>query len=778
MPALLAPLTPAGEEFLVLGATDPLPGQACLSASRVLAFGHSAVSAVVVDAAALAALGPEGYRIDGASVDVDGVGYDVLAVDGVGAAVDHRRPSPGGAAYGSYALLEELGFAFMHPLAPTLPTVLPTTWPTLAVSSQPRWPTRNIHLHTMHPLELTELLNGWGEGSPDDLDSWNAMRPEWSLYLEWLVANGQNEVEWILLEADSWADFAQSAERQRRLTLLVDDCHTWGIACGVDVPIALQQQHTFRLIREQGDRASEFAQIHERLDYLMACGFDFLSTENGSTEFTNPGAENMLAWIDEVARTVAQDHGKESLIKVHISTGQTAEPFTDRVTGGPLNFNFLPTYADPRMGVMPHTVQMYGLDDPAPTYNNTDFGYIREFLQQEVGRRQVVWHPETAYWVSVDVDVPLFLPLYAERRVADLQLLADDEDLGLMGRDDHAGERMDGQSIFSSGWEWGYWLNDVVAARAAWDPFRGQSTSTAAMAEILKPLARVLGRNGDAVVDEVVGLARRQHDELILGIVNGVAPDDIVRRSGFAYLAGFEAFDDLADLAGNVGINANVTQPNKLGLVEMRNPAHAAPSYTGEVDALLGAMVVTHRRAEDNLRTILVAGPGQDLYDELVDSATMTRLRAEQLLGLYTYVDNLLDFNDDQRAPAIAAARLALDTAQAIVARREARYRVPVARIAAWRDNPTAYRFTYLWTVHSLYFWWRDEGKAVDGPASPCYLNIIDPADVALGEGSVNDIARVARDLLDGGFLSGIGDCLGAPAAEPTFPHDNLRSRP
>jgi hypothetical protein len=156
----------------------------------------------------------------------------------------------------------------------------------------------------------------------------------------------------------------------------------------------------------------------------------------------------------------------------------------------------------------------------------------------------------------------------------------------------------------------------------------------------------------------------------------------------------------------------------------------------------------------------------------------VTRLRAEQLFGLYTYVDNLLDFNDDQRAPAIAAARLALDTAQAIVARREARYRVPAARIAAWRDNPTAYRFTYLWTVHSLYFWWRDEGKAVDGPASPCYLNIIDPADVALGEGSVNDIARVARDLLDGGFLSGIGDCLGAPAAEPTFPQDNLRSRP
>jgi len=510
----------------------------------------------------------------------------------------------------------------------------------------------------------------------------------------------------------------------------------------------------------------------------MACGFDFLSTENGSTEFTNPGAERMLAWIDETARYLDEQYDREALIKVHISVGQTAEPFTDRETGEPLNFNFLPTYADPRMGVMPHTVQMYGLDDPAPTYQNTDFGYIREFLHEEVGRRQVVWHPETAYWVSVDIDVPLFLPLYAERRVADLQLLADDEDLGLMGRDEHAGGRMNGQSIFSSGWEWGYWLNDVVAARAAWDPFHGETTSTGAMRRILKPLARVLGTGGQGVVDEVTFLAKRQHDELILGKVNGVAPADIVRRNGFAYLAGTEAFDDLADLGTNVGINVNVTQPNKLGLVEMRNPLHEAPSYTGEIDLLLGQMLDTHQASEDSLTSLIIDGPGRDLHEEIVDATRITRLRAAQLFGLYTYVDNLLDLNDDERGPALAAARAALDEAAAIVAAREARYRVPAERIAGWRENPTAYRFTYLWTARSLYFWWRDEGKAVDGPASPCYLNIIDPADVALGEGSINDITRVARDLLDGGFLSGIGECLAAPVEEPTFPQDGLRSRP
>ena len=66
----------------------------------------------------------------------------------------------------------------------------------------------------------------------------------------------------------------------------------------------------------------------------------------------------------------------------------------------------------------------------------------------------------------------------------------------------------------------------------------------------------------------------------------------------------------------------------------------------------------------------------------------------------------------------------------------------------------------------------------VDAPASPCSLDIIDLADVAMGEGGVNDFARVARDLLEGGFLSGTGDCLAAPVAEPQFPQDNLRSLP
>ena len=95
---------------------------------------------------------------------------------------------------------------------------------------------------------------------------------------------------------------------------------------------------------------------------------------------------------------------------------------------------------------------------------------------------------------------------------------------------------------------------------------------------------------------------------------------------------------------------------------------------------------------------------------------------------------------------------------------------------AGWRDNPTAYAFTYLWTARSLYYWWRDEGKAVEIPISPCYLNIINPASIALGEGSLSNTLDVINDVFD--KVPGIGsitECLSAPIDEPEWPPPGIR---
>lgn len=733
--------------------------------SLVVTIGDTPVTRALVPPGERDVLAPEAFVVRSGKRGA----ATVLAADGA-PAKSHPHGNLG-ALHGAYALLEELGFAFLHPLAPVVPKPLRLPASAIERKEAPRWDTREIHLHTQHPLELTELLQGFGDAGPADAKGFEKMLPEWDRFLEWSVANGQNGVEWFLLWAKSFEDFADSDVRIGRLAELVDRAHAFGISAGIDAPIAFAQQHSYRLLREQGDLASELAQIRARLDWLAKAGWDFYGIESGTSEFTAPKADRMLAWMNEVAKHLDEKHGgKRAFIKVHCSTGQVAEGFADPKTGQPINFNFLPHHADERLGVLPHTVQHYSLTDPAPTYGNTDFGYIRDFLRQEVGRRPVVYYPETAYWVSFDVDVPLFLPLYADRRLYDLRLLAKDEDAPGAGK-------MDGQLVFSSGWEWGYWLNDVIAARAAWDPGPTSASQIDALKGSLEKALRVFGPATKDVVSWIADVVQSEQELLIEGKVSGKAPKSIAMRNGQAYLQGWETWDDVSKLGTGFSVPLKMTQPDKLGLVDMRNPLHGGPGYSAEIEPLLAEMVsrfeLLSARAEE-LRPVVPA-EARDLFDDLADAMKMTALRAKQVHGLYDYVDGYFDTPMPKRLERLSAARKALDDAAVIALAREKRYRVPAERIAGWRDNPTAYEFGYLWSVRSLYYWWRDEGKAVDAPVFPCYLNVINPVDVAFGEGLGTDAARWMGEFLSNDQRRG---CLAEPSAPPLFPQDGLRSRP
>lgn len=730
----------------------------------VIAVGDTPLARNVVPDDRVARLGAEGFAVKSAPFR----GGTLLAARGKNK-IDRPTEWNLGALHGAYAILEELGFAFLHPLAPTVPEKL--RMPTAAIDrdASPRWKTRAIHLHTMHPIELTEMLQGFGPGGPSDGPGFEKSLDEWDRYLEWLVANGQNGVEWYLLWAREWATFADSPDRIARLRTLVDRGHDFGVAVGIDAPIAFQQQHSYRLLRTQGELAAELAEIRTRLDWLMTARFDFVGIEAGTSEFTHPKPERMLAWMNEVAKHLGERYRVPAFIKVHCSTGQKAEGFADPRTGGPINFNELPHHADRRLGVLPHTVQHYGLTDPAPTYGNTDFGYIRSFTRQEAKRRPVLFYPETAYWVSFDIDVPLFLPLYADRRLSDLRLLAGDE---IADGD----ERMDGQLVFSSGWEWGYWLNDVVAARAAWSPELDAPTQREALRRALVPVVRPFGRASAQVTDWLLDVVDAEQQLLIEGKVAGRAPRDIVKRNGQAYLQGWETWDDVNEIVDALPIGKTIsTQPSKLGLVQMRNPlATGGVKYTGEIDLLLTEMDVRFNALSARAEALRASIPrdARDLFDDLADAMKMTALRAAQVHGLYDYVDLRLALFGSRRGASIDKARRSLDAAKNLVAARERRYRVPADRVASWRNNPTAYEYGYLWSVRSLHYWWRDEAKAVLAPVSPCYMNIVNPIDVAFGEGIGTDAARLFGDVLSSDDQRG---CIAEPASEPRYPFAGVR---
>jgi hypothetical protein len=335
----------------------------------------------------------------------------------------HRHLVNTGAVTAAYAALEELGFAFFHPLQPISPVLLKQP-EDLHREESPRWHYRGFHVHTQHPLELTDVLQGfdmisnasastatqqsdseaaaaaaakssggrfrylrslWSGSSSSSgstsitavsevvdadvplseqltepyagmhndhhhrsaatdaassttesdaaaaaaaasggstasstanttttaaasedsgIESWESMLSDVEAFFEWCAANRVNRVEWMLLGDEKWDSVAHSPLRQTRLARLVSIAHSYGVLAGADVPIGLQQQHAWYMVKPKQSRQEQIRAIQERCDWVAAAGFDFISTESGLSEFTHPGDELMLSLMDTFANHV------------------------------------------------------------------------------------------------------------------------------------------------------------------------------------------------------------------------------------------------------------------------------------------------------------------------------------------------------------------------------------------------------------------------------------------------------------------------------------------
>eukprot|EP00981_Chlorochromonas_danica_P003550 scaffold659_cov192-Ochromonas_danica.AAC.63 len=746
-----------------------------------------------------------------------------------------------GAVVGSYALLELLGFAFLHPLEPHIPTMLrldssklnhtATGWQLDLVES-PYWPERGFHLHTQHPLELTEVLQGhdipqFGPHGPHCrahskrfesktkpksnsnepyCERWEDMVADVDVFFEWAVANRLNKVEWLLLDNYKWGD--ELSRRHFRLSQLTDLGHKYSLLIGADVPLGNIQQHGWYIVNVRLSLEGQRQQIRERVDWLCTAGFDFITTESGLSEFTHPECGLMVDLMNLFAEYVNGTWGREAAIKVHCSTGQTCETFLDPRTGDPANFNFLPTFAHPSMGIFPHTVQMYALDDPtAGSYGNANFSYIEDYLVYEakLGQRAVMFYGETSYWVNVDIDVPLFLPIYGQRRQRDLRRIA--------RRERAEGFRMHGQMNFDSGWEWGYWISDVITARSSWNPIvpsvdencgeEEQFQYCSADQNILQKhtlddeeqwnvfyqslyaVTHIFGsRLGDKIRSLLVSLSRDQARLLLFGLLpdESFQPERNLKKvNGIAYLSGFDTWVDLPRMFG-----LSFTQPDKVHLKETNDPLWP------RVLLLLSAMedtFLTHANMADlileearkDCQDSILDFSALQLIEEIRDCVRMLFLRSRQVHLLYSARDKQVHAGDNSASVALLKeARNVLAEAEVISARREEGYRVSWRRIASWRENPTVYRHGYLWSVRKLYFWWRDQGLAEQeshqSEHSPCYLNRIDSTEVAIGWGKYTlELLRTFVNRytpFSSIYPLEIVNCLSPPSKEYDFPRD------
>ena len=588
-----------------------------------------------------------------------------------------------GAQYGLAHLLERLGYRFPHPFSTRVPATLPAGLdaedPALVRDYAPEMALRGIHLHTLHPIEglfgfWVEPPAGLGEGEDFTVQG----RTE--AVIDWVVKNRGNHLQWVSLD-DIEEDPELHADWKERTTAINEAAHARGLSTGLGIQLfgSGNLQQAFDLLDDPSDVKGWDAAFAERLGLVTGAGFDIYDLSFG--EFFGEEPETFLAAVNGAYAALQEaEEGAQMSAVVHVGDSED-----QHVTykGEDLIYYMLVKYADP--GIIPHvhSVMFYNLyADAGGAYHHEDFSEHRQMILDELQAGQrVAYFPETAYWVAFDDSVPQYLPLYVRSRHRDLAgLRAEADTLGI--------DRLQEHVLFSTGWEWGYWQNDVMSLRMSY-----------ALPEDWGDLYRdwwaVEGDDGRDLAESIVALAEAQQRAHIEG-------------RAAAYLASRDAVMDVGYAAGIVAAPDRIELAVLASLPEAEQQAFAdgtlavLASYEAEVAAVYQQLV---------LNPVL----GRDPFAvEVRDGVEIDLLRARFVLALYRAV------LAPDPAEQLALADAALLQATAVVARRHADLHDPLGAtlVDPAVPNPTIYDYGYLARADELCFWQRERvlaARALEG---------------------------------------------------------------
>jgi hypothetical protein len=546
------------------------------------------------------------------------------------------REWPSAAYYG----LEKLGFLFPHPrrqISPSASELAQRCGPTYEWKA--RLKDRGFHLHTEHPSEWTAgFLGGTGTIAEDTV--------------RWLARNRQNVLEVVGLRTHSLEPLKAPFSLAQRL----------GIRTGLAVSLASTQQKSLRLFdapigvssllasvepdhfcRKAANAASR---IQKELDA------NYLSMEMGSSEFTKLPRRATLECMNSIQEKL-NGQGADLFVKVHVSMGQT-----DPQTG---NYNFLPALANPRVGVMPHTVMFYGLDDKhAPVYGRTDLKDMKLFMAAQARKRPTWFFPENSYFLGIDIDMPLLLTNYLKTRSQDIDVL---ERSGVSG-----------QVVFTTGQELGYWLMDWTAALLTSADSRGN------------PLAGLdlLGED-HALWTRILDYQNRYIKEA------GLLP----------IISSANGMDELPFIKAAHRVLARRT------IKELRRDPAALADERARLEEAVAHIPDVSGVKDEELRLML------DVTFGRVRHALWLRRALQAPKGSSERTADL---------DAAKAERMAALAEMKTVGEKYSRY--PEARLSARERNLTSYHYGYMWPAANLHFWEREERIIREGRSSPFFMNI------------------------------------------------------
>ena len=511
---------------------------------------------------------------------------------------------------------------------------------------------RGLQVHTLHPIESYFAFWEPSAGSTNDAHR----------IINWVIENRGNYLQWVAL--NNIYDPVQYAAWQPFTRELIDYAHARGIRVGLSFELFGQSnlQLAFDLSDDQTGTVPLANQIAARLPLVTQdLPFDVFSLSFG--EFFDADPQEFIDATNEVQRQLASlAPAAEMHAVVHVGA-------TQRVIymGRDLLYYFLVQYCDPAIVPDIHTVMYFDLYESADgAYQHTDFSEHRQYLLDRMCAQQpAAYFPEDAYWVAFDDSVPQALPIYIRTRWLDLANLAQE---GCGPLDEHL--------VFSSGWEWGYWLHDVASLRNSYE-------LTAAPQDVIaQQLAPDLGVDAAAILDQI---GNDQHAALI---DNSLA----------AYIAG----RDVAIDAGRA--IDTISQPDRITFDDL--------VASGDVDDFAANVLVplgTYADALDLRQQYLdqLALPDSRWTSELRDGLAIDRLRARFVIAAYSAVSDHIRGVDPTADFARATDLLA--QAQPVVAGRHADlHDTHGRRLLDKGVNQTYYQYGFLHWADTLCYWQRE----------------------------------------------------------------------
>lgn len=541
-----------------------------------------------------------------------------------------------------YYLLRKTGFLFPHPrttISPNKKTLTSLCGKT--IEWKPRLKNRGFHLHNQHP---NEWVAGYFMGQQAIASDTN----------RWLARNMQNLIQIQLIQ------LTENEESNLRKALL--NSREWGLKIVLSVSFTYIQQRSYRMIDLSAAllrwKTSEnlLANLEKLVKKFPA---DAVTFEVGSSEFTSTSPEKTIEWMN-VAGQFLKSRGLTMYTKIHVSNNQH-----DKKWG---NFNFLTQYADPIVGIQPHTVFLYGLNDEyAPFYHRKDYSDMKDFYLREGRKRPALYYPETSYFIHMDVDAPLLWTSY---------LLARTDDVDWMEKNN-----LDGIINFSTSQEFGYWLFDYQAALLV-DPGSRANPYLA---------LQLLGE------DLVVWKKIVDWQELFL------KKQQVLQTMIFSNI--------MDELPFGSPVHEQVV------LTKIDNNKEAASKQLTLLEEAISHKPDVSRVKNLELRTLLEVLHLRAEHALNVRSAALNRDKPEVFKG--------------HLAKAKAAREVALVKVQLVQSNFNRYPEVPELYLSVW-DNPTSYGYGCLYTAQSLWLWEREEKIVEFRKKNPLFMSMVNPLRILL----------------------------------------------